>query len=680
MGDLEVVSSMISDLSIAFYWASMLVGIGILSFPILWVLAKRLPDGGFGVSTAFGVALLSFLVWVGSSLRLFPFSLASSVVCLVVVATLSFLIAWKNKRALRLWVIEKKLILVLEILMAISTILGWSMVRGFQPDIQGLEKFMDAGFVNAILRSEWMPPADPWLSGYPLNYYYFGHFQATVLTRISGIDSAMTYNLMLASVFAMAFVGVFSVIVNVVNNIKIGVVSGILTALLLNLGGNLHTAWHFLTRQPKLYWYPDATRFIEYTIHEFPAYSFVVSDLHGHLLNLPIVLVLLTLLLLIQKTNGNKTSQVFLFIAIGFLFGVMTMTNTWDVPIYGLVFALTLSLGRLRGSSHRLGQVLLSIVRDGLIALCVSLLVSLPFLFSFRNFSKGIAIVESQSPLWQLGVLWGGFLLIALIAGWWFGWVLRSPFPLVLVGVSILLIIIPEFIYVKDIYIKEYHRANTMFKLTYQSFVILCLVFGTTLGSILDHRQLFKGPRWWLLRTASVAVLMVVFAAHMMYPFYSLRGYYNGFSQYKGIYGLQWFSLAYPDDYLALQWLKTFAQGQEVVLEAVGESYTDFARMSSFSGLPTVLGWRVHEWLWRGSFDEPSKRTEHVRQMYEQPVSDESRTLFDQYRVRYIVVGDLERRAYKIDLTGLIRLGHIAFQSGETMVIERHNDVSGLIQ
>ena len=41
-------------------------------------------------------------------------------------------------------------------------------------------------------------------------------------------------------------------------------------------------------------------------------------------------------------------------------------------------------------------------------------------------------------------------------------------------------------------------------------------------------------------------------------------------------------------------------EGQPVVLEANGDSYSDYERVSAMTGLPTVLGWYVHEWLWRG--------------------------------------------------------------------------------
>ena len=46
--------------------------------------------------------------------------------------------------------------------------------------------------------------------------------------------------------------------------------------------------WGKIGEGMNTYWYPNATRFIPWTIHEFPSYSFVVSDVHGHVLSIPL--------------------------------------------------------------------------------------------------------------------------------------------------------------------------------------------------------------------------------------------------------------------------------------------------------------------------------------------------------------------------------------------------------
>ena len=69
----------------------------------------------------------------------------------------------------------------------------------------------------------------------------------------------------------------------------------------------------------------------------------------------------------------------------------------------------------------------------------------------------------------------------------------------------------------------------------------------------------------------------------------------------------------YPEDKEIIDYINKNIIGQPIILEAQGDSYTDFARISANTGLPTVLGWTVHEWLWRGSYDVPSARFDDIK-------------------------------------------------------------------
>ena len=55
-----------------------------------------------------------------------------------------------------------------------------------------------------------------------------------------------------------------------------------------------------------------------------------------------------------------------------------------------------------------------------------------------------------------------------------------------------------------------------------------------------------------------------------------------------------------PGDPGAIEWLRDHAPHGSVVLEAVGDDYSAFghARISTFTGLPTVMGWPGHELQW----------------------------------------------------------------------------------
>ena len=196
-------------------WISLLLGLGGLTFPLIWrFLGRRLGDGGFGVSVTGGIVLAGWISFMMSSLRVVGLGWISAAISLGLLGLGSGFVVWRNRLELAQFIRLKRPLLFIELGLFIASLVGWSWVRGFQPDIQGLEKFMDMGFVNAILRSRWMPPVDMWLSGRTINYYYFGHFLTAFLTLVSGIDTAYTYNLMLATVFGLSMLGGFSFIYN----------------------------------------------------------------------------------------------------------------------------------------------------------------------------------------------------------------------------------------------------------------------------------------------------------------------------------------------------------------------------------------------------------------------------------------------------------------------------------
>jgi len=121
-----------------------------------------------------------------------------------------------------------------------------------------------------------------------------------------------------------------------------------------------------------------------------------------------------------------------------------------------------------------------------------------------------------------------------------------------------------------------------------------------------------------------------LFFSTLAYPYLAFKSYYGGLKVYKGLDGLAWFKKKYPQDYVLMEYLRKNETKQVNIVEAVGESYTEFARVSAFSGMPTILGWRVHEWLWRASWDEPAKRTGEVEKIYLEPTSAEARGYLDQ--------------------------------------------------
>ena len=84
-----------------------------------------------------------------------------------------------------------------------------------------------------------------------------------------------------------------------------------------------------------------------------------------------------------------------------------------------------------------------------------------------------------------------------------------------------------------------------------------------------------------------------------------------------------------------------------VVLEASGDPYSDYARIATHTGLPTVLGWANHEGLWRPKDQaDVNERLAQVRLFYTSGDPRVAWSVIQKYGVTHVVVGDLERRSY----------------------------------
>src|SRR5260221_11565553 len=122
----------------------------------------------------------------------------------------------------------------------------------------------------------------------------------------------------------------------------------------------------------------------------------------------------------------------------------------------------------------------------------------------------------------------------------------------------------------------------------------------------------------------------------MIYPFFATTSYFNNFKNFQGLNGTTYLKNINADDYAAILWLNKNIKDQPIILEAQGDSYTDYARVSSNTGLPTVFGWTVHEWLWRGTYDIAPQRIADVKTLYESKDMQQTKQLLKEYHVSLI--------------------------------------------
>ncbi|MDO9349546.1 MAG: DUF2298 domain-containing protein, partial [Anaerolineales bacterium] len=237
-----------------------------------------------------------------------------------------------------------------------------------------------------------------------------------------------------------------------------------------------------------------------------------------------------------------------------------------------------------------------------------------------------------------------------------------SSFVLLLILIGALLVLAPEFIYLRD---QFGWRMNTIFKFYYQAWLMWSL--AAAFGAAVMLQSLRRVWNWLY----SIGLIILLFAA-LTYPTLSLLNKTNNFHPPFGLTldGAAHLDREYPEDAKAIRWLQTAPYG--VIAEATTPtaSYSDYAHISTYTGLPAVLGWPMHESQWRGGYAEQGTRMDDLQRLYETNDWSVAQAILTQYNVRYVYVGTLERNTYRVNETKFQRFLRPVYQLGNVTIYE----------
>ena len=233
-----------------------------------------------------------------------------------------------------------------------------------------------------------------------------------------------------------------------------------------------------------------------------------------------------------------------------------------------------------------------------------------------------------------------------------------AAFPLMLAAVAFYLLAGAELFYMVDMF---GNRMNTVFKLYYQSWLLLGLAGAYGLFYWQTHgampRSAPAGPgilrRSVALRLGNLAWVGGITFLAIASAYYSVGAVLDRTGVLRQehtlsdntLNGLAFLRESDPGEYDAILWLRDEAPWGRIV-EAVGDEYTDYGRISASTGLPTILEWKGHEVQWRGNSSIYSSREQDVAKIYQSVQKDEVRRLLEAYQVRYVYVGQRERTLY----------------------------------
>jgi YYY domain-containing protein len=463
-------------------WYLVVQAFALAALPLCLWLFRHLPDRGYSVSKPFALVVTGWVFWLLGTLGWVHNTSGGIVIALAIVVMAGVVLYVSKRLGATSWdSLSWRSVLIAEAVFAV-TLAGWCVVRANMPRIEtaGGEKWMEIAFLRAILRSDSFPPHDPWLSGFAISYYYFGYIIVAMVTRLSAIPASIAFNLGIATLFALTCTGAYGIVSNLISAAQklgeepiasrnegwsgggLAAAGGLLGALLVAVVGNLEALfevlhargigsasfweWLDITRlaEPPVAlaegsWVPDrfiwwwqASRVVrDYTplgghqevIDEFPAFSFLLGDMHPHVLGLPVVLLLIAMAFNLylqalaaapQQGTDRRAWWPFdgwEFALYAICLGGVGILNTWDFPIYLFVVAAAYALAHR--ASH-IGVVLVRFARLFVPLLIASLLLYYPFWRGFQSQARGVLPnLLNGTRLPQLLVMFGPLLWVA---------------------------------------------------------------------------------------------------------------------------------------------------------------------------------------------------------------------------------------------------------------------------
>ncbi len=774
--------------------------LGLVCFPLTFVVFHNLPDRGWAFSKTLGLVVFTFCVWCPLMwLPFLPFTRLALVAVALILLVLSLLLFLRMRQPIQEMVqLNIPYVLFTEILfLGMVFLLGW--VRSFGPEINGWEMFMDEGFLTSIMRSPHLPPADMWYAGQSINYYYYAHFTIAVLAKLIGQPAYIAFNTGICILFGLTGINFFGVTCNIVTWSRVlrtrdqqsrtdsvtttiypsltgSSFFGLLTILMALLMGNLAATQQWwqahgmvtATFSSAYNFWVGPTRVINNTINEFPAFSFLLSCFHAHVLGFAFTILAIGCAFNLFLEADGQGLYVFgkrwqlpaTLLCTSLVVGGLFTMNGWDYPTYmGFCLVCILIQQWITSGMRFTRKLILNSFSACAVLASLSFLLYLPFFLHFVSPAQGIGLVSpaNRTPLRDEILIYGIFAFVFL--SFLIASAVRQPFaassrmtsgevfpsifvshgrkmsvgiivvlflalvimvvipnsstfvvvaclaliafflafyhlgdralafPLLLGALAFLLLAGCEVFFLRDVFPNE-PRMNTVFKFYFQAWALLSIASSVGLFFLIEALRPVKGRPtllYWGKIAGSVgwySVLGLFLLAGMVYPLLAPYARYG-----PGDYPVQRTRLSssgsldglaylqddpiYPGDYAAIRWLNMHVQGNPVLIEAVGSEYSNYGRISVFTGLSSLINWPGHEYQWRVTWLADPKNAEDYLQrqiavdvIYEAADKNVVLATMARYHAEYVYVGAMEYQKYpKVNLQRFATFMHVIYNA-----------------
>jgi YYY domain-containing protein len=427
----------------ALTWYIVVQVVGLAAWPLAARGLALLDDRGWAVSKTAGLLAMAWLTWLVCMLTPVPFTRVTLLLAVVLIGILGWapLIRGPGIDETIAWLRQRWVLLLTWELVFVAAFMLFAILRSRDPAVAGTEKPMDMAFLNGFVSAQQLPTQDTWLAGFGEPYYYFGYFVLACLAKLSGTDAGPAYNLAVATVPALATVGLAGLAWNLGRAAAVpppwAAAGSAIATLLALFCGNLSTFFdvlyargvvaadagstlginHFaenITRgqwPPAGAWWFFASRVIPNLkpdgINEFPFFSAVWADLHPHFMALPFEVLVLSVATVHVISRGETLRSLPTQALAALSLGGLLVINTWDIAPFWLLY-VGLSLYAAWWTPWR-GRWAAALGMP-----FVGALLYAPYFVGYKGPPLGLSMVNEGTPLASMLVLFGW--AIALLA------------------------------------------------------------------------------------------------------------------------------------------------------------------------------------------------------------------------------------------------------------------------
>ncbi len=655
-------------------WIAVCAGLGLAFWVLLLPILRGWPDAGVGLALATGWIVPAWLMWMGSELGIWAISPAT--VTWVYLALLAAGVSAAISRWSTITTILRRRRTGMITVVAVVVVIGalFLVVRAWNPAIYWGEKPMDFSFLNAFLRAPNWPTGEPWMAGMPLHYYYFGEVLAAYPMLVAGCTAGVGYNLISATIPAL-LAGVLAAIGLLLTRRRRPAIAASVLPLLVLLTGNLAWPWLIKTLSEGNvfdFWWATSRVIPGFAIDEYPLWTSLFADLHGHFIAFPVLLATFAWGWLCVEASDRKWMISAALCGVGA--AVVAATNPWDL----FILTTTLGVGVVVAARHPLrGLIRLSA------AAAVSVLAAAPFVvelvagISAGAGERGLFLTDADfAPAWAILRHFGLFLipltiLAMVILGRRFWTVLPTAAIGVIAGLlfksSAAALALAAAAVFATVAIRTRNRLdrlgwsmatlgtlavaacerftlidrmNTIFKVYNGVWVLLAFALAVALMRTRGRRAQVLVAVWVPLQLVAIVNLPLGIAQGWMVPRIA--------SPRPTLDGQAFLATEDPQTWFLVRGLQGMARPGEVVAEAAGHYYSDFTRITMHTGQPTVVGWDWHLKQRGQSAVEIAARADDLELLYSGGNREKRRRVLDRYRVSWAVAARIERNRYEI--------------------------------